>query len=93
LTERVYEDDRLLILGSNDGSVLALSEGAPPASALPRTNHFGFRGDDEVAVHTARDRFRHAGVTETEWQDDGRFVRVQILDPDGYRVEIYASAK
>jgi hypothetical protein len=41
-------------------------------------------------VHAARERFRAAGLTETEWQDDGRFVRVQILDPDGYRVEVYA---
>jgi hypothetical protein len=37
-----------------------------------------------------RDRFRAAGVVETEWQDDGRFVRVQVADPDGYRVEVYA---
>jgi catechol 2,3-dioxygenase-like lactoylglutathione lyase family enzyme len=22
--------------------------------------------------------------------DDGRFVRVQVFDPDGYRVELYA---
>ncbi len=26
----------------------------------------------------------------TEWQDDGRFTRVQVLDPDGYLVEVYA---
>jgi len=24
-------------------------------------------------------------------QDDGTFVRVQILDPDGYRVDVYAT--
>jgi hypothetical protein len=28
-------------------------------------------------------------VPETEWQDDGRFVRVQVADPDGYRVELF----
>jgi hypothetical protein len=27
---------------------------------------------------------------EAEWQGDGRFARVQVLDPDGYRVEFYA---
>jgi hypothetical protein len=35
-------------------------------------------------------RFRAAGIEESEWQDDGRFVRVQVFDPDGYRVEVYA---
>ncbi len=29
-------------------------------------------------------------MPETEWQDDGSFVRVQVLDPDGYRIEVYA---
>ena len=90
LTERLHEDDHLLILESDDGSVLALAQGNPIAGALPRTNHFGFRLADEAAVRAARDRFRAAGVVETEWQDDGRFVRVQVADPDGYRVEVYA---
>ena len=27
---------------------------------------------------------------ETEWQDDHGFVRVQVADPDGYRVELFA---
>ena len=30
LRERVHEDEHLLILGSPDGSLLALSEGVPP---------------------------------------------------------------
>jgi len=90
LTERIHSDDHLLILGSDDGSELALSQGRPVAAELPRTNHFGFRLADDAAVHAARERFRAAGVIETEWQDDGRFVRVQVADPDGYRVEVYA---
>jgi hypothetical protein len=40
-------------------------------------------------VHAARARFRDAGVPETEWQDEGAFVRVQVADPDGYRVELF----
>jgi hypothetical protein len=32
---------------------------------------------------------RAAGVAETEWQEDGP-VRVQVADPDGYRVEYFA---
>jgi catechol 2,3-dioxygenase-like lactoylglutathione lyase family enzyme len=90
LTERIFEDGHLLILGAADGSELALSDAEPVPPDLPRTNHFGFRLADEAAVHAARERFRAAGLTEVEWQDDGRFVRVQILDPDGYRVEVYA---
>jgi catechol 2,3-dioxygenase-like lactoylglutathione lyase family enzyme len=88
LTRRVHEDDHLLILGGQDGSLLALAEGTPP-SGLPRTNHFGFQVGGADAVHAARARFRDAGVPETEWQDDGAFVRVQVADPDGYRVELF----
>jgi catechol 2,3-dioxygenase-like lactoylglutathione lyase family enzyme len=88
LTERLHDDEHLFILGSPDGSVLALSEGEAPA--LPPGNHFGFQVPDGEAVRAARERFRAAGLEETEWQDDGRFVRVQVADPDGYRVELYA---
>jgi len=89
LTDRVHEDDHLLIVGSADGSLLALSQGEAVAGGLPRNNHFGFRAASGSDVHAARERFRAAGVEETEWQDDGRFVRVQVADPDGYRVELY----
>ena len=89
VTERVHDDPHLLILGSPDGSLLALSEGEVPRE-LPRTNHFGFQLDAIDEVRTARKRLREAGVPETEWQDDGAFVRVQVADPDGYRVELFA---
>jgi catechol 2,3-dioxygenase-like lactoylglutathione lyase family enzyme len=89
MTERVHEDEHLFIVGSPDGSLLTLSPGAPPAD-LPRTNHFGFRVSNGDEVRAARERFRRAGVPEVEWQDDGRFVRVQVCDPDGYRVELFA---
>ena len=89
LTERVHDDEHLLILGSRDGSLVALSEGPVPAG-LPRTNHFGFQLADVDDVRSARERLCEAGVPETEWQDDGGFVRVQVADPDGYRVELFA---
>jgi len=89
LSDRVHDDEHLLILRSPDGSLLALSEGPVPAE-LPRTNHFGFQVDRTDEVRSARGRLFEAGVTETEWQDDGRFVRVQVADPDGYRVELFA---
>ena len=87
LTERVLDDEHLLILGSPDGSLLALSEGVVPD--LPRRNHFGFQVAGADEVRAARERMRAAGVTETEWQDDPGFVRIQVADPDGYRVELF----
>jgi catechol 2,3-dioxygenase-like lactoylglutathione lyase family enzyme len=89
LVERVHDDAHLLIVGSSDGSLLALSEGEVPAE-LPRTNHFGFQLPDVDEVRAARERFRAAGVGETEWQDSHGFVRVQVADPDGYRCELFA---
>jgi len=89
LTRRVHDDEHLLILGSPDGSLLALSEGPVPAG-LPRTNHFGFQVGNEDEVRSAREQLRDAGVPETEWQDDDGFVRLQVVDPDGYRVELFA---
>lgn len=89
LTRRVHDDEHLLILGSDDGSLLALAEGPVPAE-LPRTNHFGFRLESSEEVRSAREQLRRAGVPEMEWQDGGGFVRVQVTDPDGYRVELFA---
>jgi len=89
LTQRVHEDEHLLILGAPDGSLLALSQGSVPVD-LPRTNHFGFQVSDGDEVRRARERLRAAQIAETEWQEDGKFVRVQVADPDGYRVELFA---
>lgn len=53
MIERVHEDEHLLILGSDDGSLLALSPGSVPVD-LPRTNHFGFQLSDGDAVRRVR---------------------------------------
>ena len=90
LTDRVHDDEHLLIVGAADRSLLALWEGAPAAKHLPAGNHFGFQVANADEVRAARERFRAAGVPETEWQEDGSFVRVQVADPDGYRVELFA---
>jgi catechol 2,3-dioxygenase-like lactoylglutathione lyase family enzyme len=90
LTERIHDDSHLLILAPPDGSsLLALSEGPPPPE-LPRTNHFGFQLATAAEVRAARERFRRDSVPETEWQDQGGMMRVQVTDPDGYRVDLFA---
>jgi catechol 2,3-dioxygenase-like lactoylglutathione lyase family enzyme len=89
LTHRLHDEADFVILGDDAGSVLALREGRPPAG-LPPTNHFGFQLASVDEVREARVRFRRAGLVETEWQDDDIVVRVQVADPDGYRVELYA---
>jgi catechol 2,3-dioxygenase-like lactoylglutathione lyase family enzyme len=90
LTRRIHEDEHLLLLGDGQGSVLALSEGVPAADHLPRSNHFGFQVAEQSAVFAARERLKRAGVTETEWQDSPGMARVQVADPDGYRVDLYS---
>ncbi|MBX2882917.1 MAG: VOC family protein [Granulosicoccus sp.] len=88
MTHRVHDDEHLLILSNEQGDLLALSEGSKQFE-LPRTNHFGFRAPDPASVLSAREDFREAGITETEFAEHGP-TRLQVLDPDGYRVEIYA---
>jgi catechol 2,3-dioxygenase-like lactoylglutathione lyase family enzyme len=91
LTRRLHDHEHMLILGDDEGSVLTLREGDPPAvDLLPADNHFGFQLGSTDEVRAARERLRAAGVTETEWQDDEVVVRVQVADPDGYRVELFA---
>ena len=89
LTERVHDDEHLLILGDGAGSLLALREGEFDASTLPSSSHFGFELESMEEVRVARERFRRAGVVEAEFQDDG-MARVQVFDPDGHRVEFFA---
>jgi catechol 2,3-dioxygenase-like lactoylglutathione lyase family enzyme len=90
MTERVHDDEHLFILGDKHGALLALWEGDVPD--LPPENHFGFQAASGDEVRALRKRFRKAGVPEAEWQDSHGFVRVQVFDPDGYRVEAYAFA-
>ncbi len=93
LTERVHDDAHLLILGDGQGSLLALSDAEDPGPIdQPRTTHFGFQVESAEEVLAARERFAADGVhrDRVRGRDDGTPIRVQVLDPDGYRVEIYA---
>jgi catechol 2,3-dioxygenase-like lactoylglutathione lyase family enzyme len=91
LSERIHDEEHLLIVGSREGSVLALREGPVPAER-PSGNHFGFQLADLDQVRAARARLREAGIAEAEWEDDHGLARVQVTDPDGYRVELFAYA-
>ena len=44
--------------------------------------------EDAAAVRAARERFAAAGLELSESGEQPE--RVQVLDPDGYRVEVYA---
>jgi len=88
LDRRVHEDDHLVILASSDGSLLALNPGTPGGGSHA-IFHFGFQVDTADEVRCARERFCAAGITEAEWQEDGP-VRVQVIDPDGHHVEVFA---
>lgn len=88
MSERVHEDNHLLILADASGSLLALSQGTPVVD-VPRTTHFGFQCDTAGDVLLARQRFSDDGIIEAEWQERGP-TRIQVFDPDGYRVELYA---
>lgn len=69
LTQRVHDDEHLLMLASEDGALLALWEGTPQAG-LPR--HFGFQLDSAEEVRAARERPCAAGVPKTEWEGSGK---------------------
>lgn len=88
MSARVHEDAHLLILANASGCLLALSKGTPVVD-VPRTTHFGFQCDSVDDVQLARERFANDGIVEVEWQEHGP-TRVQVFDPDGYRVEVYA---
>ena len=89
LTERVHDDEHLLILGDGQGSLLALSEANRPRPISPAPTTSASGSPPPADVLAARERFRAAQVKETEFQDHGP-TRVQVADPDGYRVEVYA---
>lgn len=87
-SQRIHEDDHLLIVTGEGGGLLAFSEG-PLTARTVRTTHFGFQLSAADDVRALRERFAEANVEEAEWQETGP-TRVQVFDPDGYRVEAYA---
>jgi len=69
------------------GVALALhpGNGAPDDEFL----HFGYSCTDVEQVRALRERLLAAGETLMEDEDTESFVTVKVIDPDGYRVEVF----
>ena len=80
-------DDGTLILRDADGFALALhpGSGAPADEFL----HFGFCCTGPEEVRALRSTLLADGRTLVEDEDVEGFASFKVLDPDGYRVEIF----
>jgi catechol 2,3-dioxygenase-like lactoylglutathione lyase family enzyme len=72
----------------SDGFMFALIQGDPPPTNAVRAVHFGCALPSRDDARALRDRLRHEGVTELEWEDEGAYTGVKVQDPDGYIVEL-----
>ena len=80
-------DDGTLILRDADGFALALHPGAgAPADEFL---HFGFSCTEPEQVRALRSTLLGAGEILVEDEDTEGFTSIKVLDPDGYRVEIF----
>ena len=79
--------DGTLILREADGFALALHPGnrAPDDEFL----HFGYSCTGADQVRVLRERLLAAGETLVEEEDTESFVTFKVIDPDGYRVEVF----
>ncbi len=83
---RIY-DDGTVILRDADGFALALHPGAgAPADEFL---HFGYACSEPDQVRGLRSTLLANGETLVEDEDTKDFVSIKVLDPDGYRVEIF----
>ena len=79
--------DGTLILRDADGFALALHPGAgAPADDFL---HFGYACTEPEQVRVLRGTLLANGETLVEDEDTDDFVSIKVLDPDGYRVEIF----
>jgi catechol 2,3-dioxygenase-like lactoylglutathione lyase family enzyme len=80
-------DDGTLILRDADGFALALHPGAgAPADEFL---HFGFSCTGPEQVRALRSTLLDAGETLVEDEDTEGFTSIKVLDPDGYRIEVF----
>ena len=79
--------DGTIILRDADGFALALHPGAgAPADEFL---HFGYACNEPEQVRGLRNTLLANGETLVEDEDAKDFVSIKVLDPDGYRVEIF----
>ena len=71
-----------------DGFMFALIHGYPPPASAAGAVHFGCALPSREDARDLRDRLRHEGVIELEWEDEGDYTGVKVQDPDGYVVEL-----
>jgi catechol 2,3-dioxygenase-like lactoylglutathione lyase family enzyme len=90
LTERVHEDDHLLILDSDDGSELALSQGKPIAGELPCTNPSASGWRTRLPFARRPTAAGQRALSRRSGRTTGVSCAVQVADPDGYGVEVYS---
>ena len=83
-----YPDGTTTVRDSN-GFDLALHLDPDPGPR-PGFLHFGFRVADAAGVHALRERMELDGVTIIERDDEPDLVAFKCLDPDGWRIEVYA---
>jgi catechol 2,3-dioxygenase-like lactoylglutathione lyase family enzyme len=83
-------DDGTVILRDADGFALALhpGSGAPADEFL----HFGYSCTGPEQVRALKSTLLAAGETLVEEEDVEGFASFKVLDPDGYRVEVYWEA-
>lgn len=77
----------ILFLADETGFQLALAPGV--VEPMPAWWHFGFRLPEAQAVRDLGGRLAGAGHEVVETGDDSDFGWCRVLDPDGYRIEVY----
>lgn len=83
----VRDDPDGILLYTDDGFVLSLLDGEPPADR--DRIHFGFGLESAEEVRALRERLKNEGVEQLEWWDEDGFASTKFLDPDGYVVEVF----
>ena len=82
--------DGTLILRYADGFAFALHAGV--GASADEFLHIGYCCTEPKQVRVLRNALLAAGETLVEDEDSDDFVSIKVLDPDGYRVEIFWEA-
>ena len=81
----------VLFVRNDEGFDLALMRGQHPPNP-GAFHHFGFQLADRDAVNSLKIRMTADGIAIIEEVDEADQFSFKCVDPDGYTVEVYASA-